>query len=54
MRFVALFFCIKDEQEMHETEDEQYAKNDLSLFNELSRENYDPSEVDDGADLSGI
>ena len=30
------------------------AKNDLSLFNELSRENYDITDVDDGADLTGI
>ncbi len=30
------------------------SKNDLSLFNELSRENYDPTELDDGADLSGM
>lgn len=29
-------------------------KNDLSLFNELSRENYDITELDDGADLSGM
>jgi hypothetical protein len=29
-------------------------KNDLSLFNELSRENYDPTELDDGADLTGM
>ena len=28
-------------------------KNDLSLFNELSRENYDITELDDGADLTG-
>ena len=33
---------------------ETFSKNDLSLYNELSRENYDPSEVDDGADLSGM
>jgi hypothetical protein len=29
-------------------------KNDLSLFNELSRENYDITELDDGADLTGM
>jgi hypothetical protein len=29
------------------------AKNDLSLFNELSKENYDVTELDDGADLTG-
>ena len=29
-------------------------KNGLSLFNELSRENYDITELDDGADLTGI
>ena len=28
-------------------------KNGLSLFNELSRENYDITELDDGADLTG-
>ena len=30
------------------------SKNDLSLFNELSRENYDVTELDDGADITGI
>lgn len=30
------------------------SKNDLSLFNELSRENYDITELDDGADLTGL
>jgi hypothetical protein len=34
-------------------DDTNSIKNDLSLFNELSRENYDPSELDDGADLTG-
>lgn len=36
-----------------EGDDESLAKNDLSLFNELSRENYDITELDDGADLTG-
>lgn len=35
-------------------EDENLIKNDLSLFNELSRENYDITELDDGADLTGM
>lgn len=34
-------------------DDTNSIKNDLSLFNELSRENYDPTELDDGADLTG-
>jgi hypothetical protein len=38
----------------YEGDDEVLAKNDLSLFNELSRENYDITELDDGADLTGI
>ena len=37
-----------DEEEMSNR-----LKNDLSLFNELSRENYDITELDDGADLTG-
>ncbi len=28
-------------------------KNDLSLYNELSRDHYDITELDDGADLTG-
>jgi len=34
-------------------EEEGGIKNDLSLFNELSRENYDITELDDGADITG-
>lgn len=34
-------------------EEEGGIKNDLSLYNELSRENYDISELDDGADITG-
>lgn len=35
-------------------EDDNMMKNGLSLFNELSRENYDITELDDGADLTGM
>lgn len=38
----------------YEADDDQMSKNDLSLFNELSRENQDITELDDGADLTGI
>ena len=34
-------------------EEEGGIKNDLSLYNELSRENYDITELDDGADITG-
>jgi hypothetical protein len=34
-------------------EEESGIKNDLSLYNELSRENYDITELDDGADITG-
>ncbi|CAF0717009.1 unnamed protein product [Brachionus calyciflorus] len=35
-----------------EGDDDQNAKNDLSLYNEMSRDNYDITELDDGADLT--
>ncbi|CAF0717015.1 unnamed protein product [Brachionus calyciflorus] len=37
-----------------EGDDDQNAKNDLSLYNEMSRDNYDITELDDGADLTGM
>jgi uncharacterized protein (DUF2249 family) len=43
-----------DSETDYEGEEETFAKNDQSLFNELSRENYDITELDDGADLRGM